>query len=347
MEHRDWRGNPPTIRATTVDRRQFIALAGSLSPLLLYEISQELGSMSTQKSEFEVEVVHTRVFAAGPGGGNPCPVVLRGDALSDSQMLELARQFGEDTAFVLRPSEPRTEVRIRYFVPHHEMGISGHATVAAITVAVIHGIIRCGRARIETISGLFDTDCIHRRGEYSVVVGQNEPVFGGTATAEAVAPALRIAKEDIDCTRGPIQAVSVSRPKLLVPVRNWEVLDRLSPDYEALWRLCDEIKVTGLYPFTRHTNKRNAQAEARQFPLRAGFPEDAATGVAAAALGAYLTRYDLASADGRHEFHIAQGYAMGRPSMIEVLTGCANRRIIRTAIRGTAEVVLCQQIRPE
>jgi hypothetical protein len=30
--------------------------------------------------------------------------------------------------------------------------------------------------------------------------------------------------------------------------------------------------VTGFYPFTRQTDRANANADARQFPLRAGFP---------------------------------------------------------------------------
>jgi predicted PhzF superfamily epimerase YddE/YHI9 len=61
------------------------------------------------------------------------------------------------------------------------------------------------------------------------------------------------------------------------------------PDYEAPWKLCDQFRVTGLYPFTRQTDKTNAQVETRQFPQRAGFPEDAATGVAAALVSACLT----------------------------------------------------------
>ncbi len=113
----------------------------------------------------------------------------------------------------------------------------------------------------------------------------------------------------------------------------------MKPDFEGLWKLCDAVGVTGLYPFTRHTNKTNAWAEARQFPVRAGFVEDAATGVAAAALAAYLVKYDLACQPGHHEFRIAQGYAMGAPSLIETISDCAGGKITRTAIQGTARIV--------
>jgi len=128
-----------------------------------------------------------------------------------------------------------------------------------------------------------------------------------------VAQALRIGVGDIAC-KTPVESVSVSRPKLLVPLADSGVLDTLEPDFDALWALCEAFRVTGVYPFTRNTDKANADVEARQFPLRAGFPEDAATGVAAAALGAYLVKYDGQCRTGEHQFRIAQGYAMVLPA---------------------------------
>lgn len=116
------------------------------------------------------------------------------------------------------------------------------------------------------------------------------------------------------------------------------------PRVTSLWELCDDLQVTGLYPFVRPT-ETNFDAEARQFPLRAGCTEDAATGVAAAALGAYLVAYDRASQDGHYEFRIAQGYAMGSPSLIDAIADCAGGEIARTAIRGSAVVIRHQQMK--
>ena len=61
--------------------------------------------------------------------------------------------------------------------------------------------------------------------------------------------------------------------------------------------------------------------------MRSELPEDAATGVAAAALGAYLTQFDLSCRLGTHESRIAQGYAMGAPSVIEAIVDCADAQI--------------------
>jgi PhzF family phenazine biosynthesis protein len=328
-----------------LDRRQFLCLTASMFPGLFVGWPKRSLSRQNIMNEDPVDVVHTRVFAAGRNGGNPCPVVPAADRLTDGEMQNLARRFGLDTAFILRPQVEDAAIRIRYFVPDHEMGVSGHATIAAITVELLNKTFRPGRLRIETSTGLFEATWTRRGTRCVVTLEQNTPVFGPTVGPDLAARALKIHPEQIDVVQSPIQLVSVSRAKLLVPLQNWRVLDRLAPDFEALWELCDTQRATGLYPFTRRTNKRNAEAEARQFPLRAGFPEDAATGVAAAALGAYLARYDLACQTGHHEFRIAQGYAMGAPSLIEAIADCADGGVNRTAIRGTANIVGHERIR--
>ena len=102
-----------------------------------------------------VRVVHSRVFAATPGGGNPCPVVVEGAGLSDEAMLGLARRYGLDTVFVLPPQRDG-DIRMRYFVPDHELGVSGHATIAGITVATNGKEWPARPMRVETIDGVFE-----------------------------------------------------------------------------------------------------------------------------------------------------------------------------------------------
>lgn len=297
---------------------------------------------STHKDR--IEIVHTRVFAVGPNGGNPCPVIPFADDLSDSQMQAVAQRFGLDTAFILRPGSKDADIRLRYFVPDHEMGVSGHATIAAITVAQLDKALKSGHVQVETITGTFGVDCVHRNDVTVVTLEQNQPVFGAVLAPDDVARALKINREEIVIDTGPVQSVSASRAKLLVPLKDSMVLDGLKPDYEALWKLCDRLQVTGFYPFTRRTDKPQTQAEARQFPLRAGFPEDAATGVAAAALAAYLAAYDSKYEAGQHLYRVAQGYAMGAPSLIEAIAECKDGKITRTAIRGVAQITSREQL---
>jgi PhzF family phenazine biosynthesis protein len=253
-------------------------------------------------------------------------------------MHTLSKKFGLDTVFILTPQSKDADIRLRYFVPQHEMGVSGHATVAAITVAMRDGKLKSEWIRVETLNGIFRVNCAEKGKQLLVTLEQNRPTFGPAAPPSMVAAALRISPENIAAAT-PVESVSVSRPKLLVPLCDSRVLDKLEPDFDALWTLCDAFRVTGVYPFTRNTDKPNADVEARQFPLRAGFPEDAATGVAAAALGAYLINYDRHWRVGEHCLRIAQGYAMGSPSLIEALVDCEGNKITRTAIRGAAEII--------
>jgi len=324
-------------------RRACLKLAISAVPLGFGSMSELDAGSGTKTS---VRVVHTRVFAAGRNGGNPCPVIVDAAGIMPTATMQaLARRFGLDTAFIVPSQSKGADLRIRYFVPDHEMGVSGHATIAAVTVALLAKTLDHNPVRIETSSGMFEATWTRHPSGYRITLQQNPPVFGPITALDRVARVLGIKVEDLASTESPVQSVSVSRAKLLVPLRDSRILNHLAPAFEALWRLCEEEEVSGLYPFTRHTEQRNVNAEARQFPLRAGFPEDAATGVAAAALGAYLAHYDLGSRTGHHEFRIAQGYTMGTPSVIEATVDCsADGRITGTAIRGVAQVVRREQI---
>ena len=74
------------------------------------------------------------------------------------------------------------------------------------------------------------------------------------------------------------------------------------------------IGSTGLYPYAIFD--RDAQIfDARQFPRSSGYPEDAATGIAAAALSFGLLANGIVEASARR-ITIRQGRAMQRPSEI-------------------------------
>jgi PhzF family phenazine biosynthesis protein len=255
-------------------------------------------------------VVWTSVFSAGPGGGNPCPVVFDADDLSADQLQELARGFGVETAFVLAP-RAGGDVWLRFFVPRHEMEMCVHATVASTVLLGRAGRLPQNPARVETGIGVLDVSWERA----TAVVDQLAPTFGPAvagAARQRVLDALRITEGELD--GAPIRSVSTSRPKLIVPLRDEATIDRLAPDVELLWAVCDELDVTGFYPFARPA--READVAARQFPRRVGYDEDPATGVAAGALAAYLASDDADGATGWRRWLIAQGRAMGRPSLI-------------------------------
>jgi PhzF family phenazine biosynthesis protein len=238
-------------------------------------------------------------------------------------MQAAAAGFGHETCFVLGSDE---DVRLRYFVPRHEMEMCVHATVAATVLRGRGGPVRTPLGVREVTLG----------ADGQVVVEQSAPETGAPLGEEDVREVLAAlgARED-DLGDGPVVSVSTARAKLLVPIAGEDALDRLAPDSERLWAVCDRLGVTGAYPFTRRAE--GADAAARQFPVRAGYDEDPATGVAACALGAYLAVAD--GEEGRRRYEIAQGRAMGRPSRIVAEAQVAGGVVTATRVGGRAEVV--------
>lgn len=123
----------------------------------------------------------------------------------------------------------------------------------------------------------------------------------------------------------------------MVPLCSKAVLDGLQPNLELLWTLCDHHETTGFYPFVQGENGR---LYARQFPKRAGYNEDPATGVAASALAAYLVDHrQVLVQNGWNCFTVFQGEAMGQPSVIYADVFVEDGKIIRTRIRGNAKIL--------
>lgn len=273
-----------------------------------------------------------RVFADGPGGGNPCPVVVGAHGLDAPQMQEVARRFGLETAFVLPPTLAGCDVRLRYFVPNHEMEMCVHATVAALVLLASRGSLSRGKVVVQSPLGAIDA---HIEDDGSVAVDQFAPTV---AEAHVTAADLGAA---LGCTptaftmRDTPRSVSVSRSKLLVELDEATTLHALRPAPDRVAALCRRTQTTGLYPFAVSRDNPRA-AWARQFPMDSGYPEDAATGLAAAALGVLLATREHAPGTASYDIH--QGQAMGHPSRITVrITRGDAAEIDRVTVVGTAE----------
>lgn len=286
----------------------------------------------------ENPVVNTIVFADGLNGGNPCPVVLDADNLSATEAMSLAEKFGAETIIVVKPNSKTADFRLRYFVPNHEMEMCVHGTIAATTVLWQSGKIYNSQIKIETALGIIEVDCEEIAGKLNVTVHQFSAQFAKLAPSiDEICSALNISPQSIDATIGPIVSVSTSRHKLIVPIKSNLILNSLKPDFELLWNLCDRYETTGFYPFSRANSGEDGIYYARQFPRRAGYNEDPATGVAACALGAYLANYHHKS-PGWQSFTILQGQAMGRPSRLKVGIYMREGIVTNTYVSGYANV---------
>ena len=255
-----------------------------------------------------VHLVH--VFTAGPNGGNPAPIVVDADGMSDTEMRQVARDHGHEAGFVLTAPEGFDHA-LRFWVPNHEMSMCGHATVGALWVLNRLGRIAKDRLTLTTPGGVVHARLSGGKVEISQPQGVVEPV----AETREVLDVLGIAEDDLAPLE--IQNASTVRVKTLIPLKDVATLDALRPDFSRMQEVCDRIGSTGLYPYAPSGDRR---FDARQFPRASGYPEDAATGIAAAALAFGLLRNGLVAPTDT--VRVRQGRAMGRPSEITLrLTG--------------------------
>jgi PhzF family phenazine biosynthesis protein len=253
------------------------------------------------------------VFADGPGGGNPAPIVLDARGWSDEQMQDLARASGHECAFVVDAAGTGCDLALRFWVPGHEMSMCGHATVGAVWLLHRHPdyrelLPRTRTLRVHTASGV-----VHARvgDDGSAAVSQPPVIIAPVTDHEDVVAVLGLDPSQLG---GPVRNATTSRTKTLVPISAPDVLDQLRPDYDRVAALCDRVGSTGLYPYANTGRRRY---DARQFPRSSGYPEDPATGIAAAALAGALVGEGVEAAGGE-PIVIRQGRAMGRPSRIDV-----------------------------
>ena len=253
------------------------------------------------------------VFCVGSRGGNPAPVVLDADRLTSDEMRGIAAEFGLEAGFVMAPSDARkADLQYRFFVPLAEMDMCGHGTLGTTWLLAHKGQLKPGEVRIETKSGIVRG----RISDNGAVAISQPPATISVIDAHhrnGLIDVLGIAERDL--LDLPLLNATTSRTKTLIPLASPVVLNDLKPDFARLKNLCDEIGSTGLYPFACDLEDERTY-HARQFPAASGYPEDAATGVAATALLYGLKHWGLIGL--RRTIRVRQGDAMGRPSRMAV-----------------------------
>jgi len=269
------------------------------------------------------QVFTVNVFGNGPGGGNPAPIVVDARHLDGEAMRQVAARHGHESAFVL-PGRDGCDYQFRFFVPNHEMEMCGHATLGTVWLLDHLGELPKRTISIATLSGPVQARV--EDGQASV----SQPRGRATDVADPGAVLDVLGLKPSDLSDHPVLNAATSRVKTLVPLRSLEILNGLQPDFARIEALCDAIGSTGLYPFAP-VDPAAGVFSARQFPRSSGYPEDAATGIAAAALA--WSAWDLGLAS-QHRIVIRQGEAMGRPSQIAV-----EREDDRCWLSGRAELI--------
>ena len=243
------------------------------------------------------------VFTARRYRGNPVAVVLDGEGLQAEEMQRFAHWTNlSETTFVLPPSKPEADYRVRIFTPTAELPFAGHPTLGTCHAWLESGgIPRRAEAVVqECAAGLVPV----RRGADGLAFAAPPLRRSGPveeALVERIASALGVGRRAIvdaqwaDNGPGWIAVLLASAAAVL----------ELKPSFVDL-----DIGVVGSYP--------DGSPEA--FEVRAFFPKDGAltedpvTGSLNASAAEWLLRTGRASAP----YVASQGTALGRSGRVHV-----------------------------
>jgi PhzF family phenazine biosynthesis protein len=244
------------------------------------------------------------VFSHQPYRGNPVAVVHDAEGMGDDEMAAFARWTNlSETTFLLPPTSPTADYRLRIFTPGSELPFAGHPTLGSA-----HAWLEAGGAPAR--EGVVVQEC----GAGLVAVRR------GGRLAFAAPPLLR---------SGPVDEADLARIAVALRVDRSQVVGSAWIDNGPGWvgvRLATAGEVLALEPdwgvfgdlkigvVGEHRPGSEAAVEVRAFCPQYGVPEDPVTGSLNAGLAQWLVGDGLLPPS----YVAAQGTALGRAGRIHV-----------------------------
>lgn len=278
------------------------------------------------------DVLHYSAFTTSPSGGNGAGVILDASQLDADQMVALAAELGYSESAFLTPGPDPDDSRsftLRFFSPKAEVSFCGHATVA--TAVALGDHLGVGDFDFHTAAGHVPVTVRNDDGAMKATLTSVEPRVHDVdpADVEEALAALGWRDAELDAELPPRIAFAGVRHLVLVAATRERLAD-LDYDFDRLLRLMERLDLATMQLVWREAPT--------VFHVRDPFPpggvvEDAATGAAAAAFGAYARDLSLVPEEARLTLH--QGHDMGRPSLLEVdlRAGDPRVRVTGAAIR--------------
>ncbi|HEX7129706.1 MAG TPA: PhzF family phenazine biosynthesis protein [Rhodanobacteraceae bacterium] len=256
----------------------------------------------------------TDVFTARPLSGNPLAVIVDAEGLDADTMQRFAAWTNlSETTFLLPPTRPGADYRVRIFTPRNELPFAGHPSVGSAFVAIESGLVDNGKRELvqECAAGLLP---VRIEGE------------GASRRIHVRAPAAKLAAEDATLAPSLGDALGAT----VIAARNvcngpwWIASDLgdesavrgLRPDMHAVAALTTRLGAVGVCVFGRSREPGFAMV-VRAFCPADGIPEDPVTGSANAAIAAWLHAMGKLDAFGRR-YRASQGREVGRDGAVEV-----------------------------
>ena len=264
------------------------------------------------------------MFSPIPTQGNGLAVIVDAEGLSDDQLQTFAAWTNlAETTFMLPPTDPTADYRLRIFTPSREMLFAGHPTLGSCAAWLHTGGVpkQNGVVRQECKIGIVDIDVSGKQYAFVAPPTKIKPL--PEENLLAITNALNISSESILHTalldNGPVWQVLQ-----LESAENVLALD----SSKVRW---PEFKAIGL--IGAHKVGNECDFEVRMLAPSSGMSEDPITGSLNAALAHWL------SSDGRlnQSTTIAQGTKINRHGRVSVRRDEDNDNIL---IGGDTHIII-------
>lgn len=250
------------------------------------------------------------VFSTGPLTGNPVAVVLDAEGLTLSQMTAFARWTNlSETTFVLPPTDPGADYRLRIFTPGGELPFAGHPTLGSAYAWLRAGGTPATPARIVQECGL-GLVTLRISDDGVPAFAAPPPVRTGDvddATLDHAVAALGLGRHDLV----DAQWVDNGPGWLGLVLRDASAVlgVRLAPAVAGDLR----IGVIGEFPASERPWE-DCLFEVRAFVPSLGVPEDPVTG----SLNAAVAQWFRATGRAPERWSVRQGTVLGRAGRVDL-----------------------------
>ncbi len=290
-----------------------------------------------------VRLKHVDAFTDTPLSGNAAGVVMNATGLTDTQMQLIAREVAaSETSFILPPTMPSADLRIRWFSPRSEIPLCGHATVAAFHALAEEGMAGMKnpgsyKFTMETQSGNLPVTVEKNARGTQVYLGLPVPVFARVGECKLdLGRILDMSLDEFE-NRMPI----VSSQYLYVPLRKLSTLLSLKPNFFSMTQFLKSRNFMGLCVFTLETIEDSSSVHSRFFAPTVGIDEDPVTGSANGPLGVYLFQQGyLSSAGDTIAITGEQGDAINRKGRVTIELSVENKEVKAVRIGGRAVTLM-------
>jgi len=268
------------------------------------------------------------VFASGPYSGNPLAVVLDGDGIEDAELARFAAWTNlSETTFLLPPTDPTADYRVRIFAPGNELPFAGHPTLGSAhawleaggTPKNAEAVVQECRAGLVRIRR--DGERLAFAAPPTVRTGPLDPALLSHVTGRLrLDPAQVVDPQWVDNGPGWVAVLVGSAAEVLA----------IEPDFVRMGALM----VGAVGPCEPGAETR---FEVRAFAPAIGVPEDPVTG----SLNAGLAQWLINSGRAPTSYRASQGARVGRAGRIvldsdDAGTWVGGRSV--TCIRGSVDL---------